>query len=398
VPHPQLYEWYSAPEIISFFGLENDMQRLCDNQWFIFSASAACLANIGEPKISYFERASTFCWVAQQFYHVNDGRFAPFLPIQAVGSSQENCTIHLFVRPAQAQKYLYAGQLQPCCRAEIPAQRSYGKAFFQLKPALPSAVWERLGGLRLGNLDFTAVDQALDRLRSPMTAEDRFGVLQQLVNYWHGPILPEDGMSDVEIGSSMPLPLPLRWWYRWAGKRTAVMSGQNIMRVPRDYEHRHRMLALEDGRLIFYVENQGVYQWSRLPHGDDPPVFGRWERKGRWAQEKITLSEHLILMCLFEAVSCHAKYGASITWLSEDRLDEIVKNIPPVAIRPWRWLGTRFFVGQGVFVLAAENRNPKEKYRAGEKKYYSVHVSAKTEHPLQFLKPFLDDKWEYVAI
>lgn len=63
-------------------------------------------------------------------------------------------------------------------------------------------------------------------------------------------------------------------------------------------------------------------------------MFGRWECKGRWAREKITLSEHLFLMCLFEAVFCHAKYGASIAWLEEDRFNGIIKNIPPLAIRP----------------------------------------------------------------
>jgi hypothetical protein len=398
VSHPRLYEWYSTAEVIPFFGLQNEIQCLCDDQWLISSSSVACLANIGEPpNTSHFEKASTFCWVAERLYHVSDGGFATFLPTQVIGSSQKNYPIHLFVRPSRAEKYLYVGQLESCCRTERPGRLGHGKAFFRLKPALPSAVWEQLGGLRLGNSDFAGVDQALDRLRYPMTAEDRFEVLQQLVHYWHGPIAPKDGMSDAEIGS-MPLPLPLRWWYRWAGKRTEVMSGQNILLVPRDYERRHLMLALKDRRLLFYVENQGVYQWSTLPCGGDPPVFGRWERKGRWAQEKITLSEHLILMCLFDAVSCHAKYEASIAWLEEEKLDDIITNIPPVPIRPWRWLGIRFYVGQGVFLCAAENRSPKEKYRAGERRYYSVHVGAKTEHPLQFLKPFLDDKWEYVAI
>ena len=397
--HPQLYEWYSAEDVRAFLDPQSEVQRLCDDQWLVSSTSAACLTNIGEPpKNSHFENASTFCWVAERLYHASDATSAHFLPAQVISSSKNNPPIHLFVRPLQAEKYLYAGQLQPCGRMEMPGKRSHGMALFGLNPALPSAVWERLGGLRFGNLDFAELDRALDRLRQPMTAEERFSVLQQLVNYWHGPIRPEDGMSDAEIGSSMPLPLPLRWWYRWAGKRTEIMSGQNILLVPRDYEHRYRMLGLKDGRLLFYVENQGVYQWSTLPHGDDPPVFGRWERKGRWAREKITLSEHLILMCLFEAVFCHANYGASIAWLEEERLDEIVKNIPPLAIRPWRWLGLRFFVGQGAFVCAGENRNPKKKYHPGEKRYYSVWVGAKTEYPLQFLKPFLDDKWEYIAI
>ena len=43
-------------------------------------------------------------------------------------------------------------------------------------------------------------------------------------------------------------------------------------------------------------------------------------------------------------------------------------------------------------MCAAENGEDKGK------KHYSVNVAAKTEHPLQFLKPLLDDSWEYVAL
>jgi hypothetical protein len=29
---------------------------------------------------------------------------------------------------------------------------------------------------------------------------------------------------------------------------------------------------------------------------------------------------------------------------------------------------------------------------------YSVWIGAKTEHPLQFLKPFINKEWEYIAV
>ena len=106
-------------------------------------------------------------------------------------------------------------------------------------------------------------------------------------------------------------------------------------------------------------------------------------------------------MCLFEAVMCRADYGASVAWLEEDKLAAIVRHTPPLAILPWRWLGTRFFAGQGAFVCTAENGEGKpygrKRIRSGEKKYYSVHIGAKTAAPLRFLKPLIDDKWEYVA-
>jgi hypothetical protein len=133
-----------------------------------------------------------------------------------------------------------------------------------------------------------AIDRALDRLRQPTTVHDRLAILQELIEFWHGPIRPEDGMTDAEMTSQL-LPLPLRWWYRFAGKRSEIMSGQNILFVPRDFQNKHRMLRIMNGRLFFYVENQGVYQWSTQLEGDDPPVFGRYEGRGRWAKEGVTL-------------------------------------------------------------------------------------------------------------
>jgi hypothetical protein len=239
--------------------------------------------------------------------------------------------------------------------------------------------------------DVTSLDRSLDQLGSPTTVHDRLDVLRQLVNFWHGPIRPEDGMSDVEIGG-VPLPLPLRWWYRWAGKRNDVLSGQNFLFVPRDYRNKYRVLAVRDGRLRFYVENQGVYEWATLPNGDDPPVFGRYGLKGRWAQEQVTLSEHLILMCLFELMTRHNGYGATAAWLDAKRLEAIVTHIPPLAIAPWRWMGAKFFAGRGAFMCTALNG------KSGSEKQYSVWIAAKTEQPLQFLKPLLDHAWEHVAV
>ena len=239
--------------------------------------------------------------------------------------------------------------------------------------------------------DIAALDHALDRLRQPTTVHDRLDLLRHLVEFWHGPIRPEDGMTDAEM-TSQPLPLPLFWWYRFAGKRAEIMSGQNILFVPRDFQNKYRMLRVTNRRLFFYVENQGVYQWSTLQHGDDPPVFGRYEGRGRWAKEGVTLSEHLILMCLFEAVMCHAEYQASASWLAEDKLREITRTIQPLAVGPWRWTNTTFFARGGAFMCTA--RYP----LANGTKEYSVWIGGKAPEPLQFLRPLLDESWEHVAL
>jgi len=241
---------------------------------------------------------------------------------------------------------------------------------------------------RPGDTDCASVDLALDRLRQPTNVHDRLRILEQLVNYWHGPIRPEDAMSEADLGG-LPLPMPLRWWYRWAGKRSEILGRQNRLLVPRDFEHRYNMLRINNGRLCFYDENQGVYQWSTERTGDDPPVFGRYEGKGRWAYERTTLSEHLILACLFEAITCHAKYRAWVSWLDEDTLAALSQRVPPLAIGPWRWCVTSFFGRDGAFMYAAPNGE------VNGRRGYSVQIGAKTEYPLQFLKPFLNDDWDY---
>jgi hypothetical protein len=61
--------------------------------------------------------------------------------------------------------------------------------------------------------EFGLTDQALDRLRGPTTVQERLGVLQELVQFWHGPIGPGDGMDDAELaGIREPLPREGHSW------------------------------------------------------------------------------------------------------------------------------------------------------------------------------------------
>jgi hypothetical protein len=258
----------------------------------------------------------------------------------------------------------------------------------ELQPALDISGWLPFEGLRPGKLKFDSVDQALDRLRQPTLIEDRLSVLQHVVNYWHGPIRPKDGMTEAELAGSC-FPAALHWWYRWAGRRSTIVSGQNFLFAPRGEHGQPFML---DDRLFFYVENQGVYHWATLAGGDDPPVFGRYNDNEPWEAEGIKVTEHLILACLFEAVMRHARFQAAAAWLDEDQFAAVVNQIPPLAIPPWRWIEAKFFARNGAFMCATD-----QGLHEG-KRWYSVNVGAKTERPLQFLKPLLDKSWEYVSI
>ena len=233
---------------------------------------------------------------------------------------------------------------------------------------------------------------SLRKMRGPTNLAQRTDVLKRLVEYWHGPIGSNDGFTEDEL-TGLHIPTALRAWYLWAGKRREIMSGQNFLLLPKHDRGTYGGLYQKDGRLICYQENQCVYQWATLEDGDDPPVYGRYDDADPWTEEGISVSEHLILACLFEAILGHCRYGASVAWLREDKVTEIATSISPLAIAPWRWnYPMRFYGRNGAFMYTASNGEA-----AGEKGM-SVWIGAETEHPLQFLRTYLDKGWEYVSV
>jgi hypothetical protein len=383
---PKLYERYHRKDVIAHFGSEADTRSLCDGQWVLFPDVVLCFADVGEPpRVSHFSNGGQFCWVADKPYRVSDDKDVKFVPRVVVGGHAGGRTIHLFVRSRGSDHYLYVGKLGPSYVQIHGVGKPHGAARFRLSPALPSEVWMGLGGLHPGDLDHAAIDAALDRLRNPVNVEERLWVLRQLVDYWHGPIRPEDAFSRQEL-EGLTIPYPLRWWYGWGGRPKNIMSGQNFLLDP-------DKLKVRDDLLEFYVENQYCYQRGTLLEGDDPPVFGRSETSNPWKPEGITLSEHLTLASLFEAVIAHSPYGASAAWLDGTVIDRIAEQVPPIPVGPWHWGGsTRFYARGGAFMFTMSNGVIDG--RPGG----SVWIGAKTEHPLRFLKPFIHKDWDYVAV
>jgi hypothetical protein len=234
------------------------------------------------------------------------------------------------------------------------------------------------------------VDRTLALLKDSTASETRFTVLQEVVRYWHGPIKDEDGLTGDEL-KGLPLPEPLLKWYRWAGRRSEIMSGQNFLFSPRERQYDFRKLRLDGDRLLFQIENQGVYEWATLPEGEDPPVFGRYNGES-WEREAVSLSEHLILTCLFEAILCHAPYAASNAWIKPDQLNAITESLELVAIPPWRWPGaTRFYAGRGAFLCASDC---KIRGAAGS----SIWIGAKNRDSLRSLSEHVDQTWGHVDL
>jgi len=385
---PVLYARYERHDAIALFGSESKARSLCDGQWLVFADAVVCLTLLGEPpKMSHFEKASRFCWVAGKPFRVRRHEYITFVPDEVIGNNGKTPKrpIYLFVQPPASPKYVYVGRLEPSYMQEVTQGNpdNFGKAYFHLDPTLPSEVYQDLGGYDPGDTNHAELDRLLGSLDAETSKEHRLEVLKHLVEYWHGPIGPSDGYSAEEL-EGIALPETLRSWFQWAGKRDGIMSGENRLLAPGESE-------MKDGLLVFYVENQWCYEWGTLPEGDDPPVFGR-EPGNRWEPEGLRLSEHLVLACMYEAITCHARYGAYNEWLPQDRIEQIVQHIPALPLNPWGWLGeTRFFAHAGAFmhVMVFDN---------GEENGGSVMIGAKTEHPLAFLKPMIDGLWEYVSV
>ncbi len=231
-----------------------------------------------------------------------------------------------------------------------------------------------------------SLDDALSRLDSESTTDQRLALIGQLVEFWEGPLRISDGYTEDDLNGKA-LPIPLRRWFRLAGRRQELMSGQNFLIEP------DKLKIDQDGRLVFYVENQGVYLWSTTSQGDDPLVEGRFNDTNTWEEEGMPLSEFLIGAFLFQAIM-QAPFGAALGWAEPKTLDRLAKTIPPLPLVPWRWPSypSRFYARKGAFMFAAANNDNQGN------KAFSIWIGAKTGEPLAILKEIVDDTWDHVAL
>jgi hypothetical protein len=290
-----LYDWYEREQVIALFGLASEARQVCNGEWLLSPNICRCLTTIGE-NASRFNAATKFVWVSAEPYHGGDP--TAFVPSEARGANAQGRRLFLFVRYGTSPKYRYIGALSSARSIRHASCHANGYAEFDVSPALPSAIWSETGVFDPGDTNHGRIDAVLDRLRDQTSSAERMEVLQRLVEYWYGPIRPNDGFTDAEL-EGIRMPASLRNWYRWAGKRSEIMSGQNFLLMPKS-DKTHQGLYVNDDRLVFYHENQYVYQWATLDDGDDPKVFGRYQDTDPWEQEEITVSEHLILACIFE--------------------------------------------------------------------------------------------------
>ena len=213
------------------------------------------------------------------------------------------------------------------------------------------------------------------------------GTLNAFIEAWHGVRRPEYGIPPEQL-AGRSLPGPLRAFYELAGRWPGLI-GQNRLLQPAELE-------VVDGRVLFYVENQGVWLWAAAREGDDPAVWSRENSPGApWEPEGEPLSRFLLQLVLFEAMWA-ATEGASAACLTAEELRLAVRPLRPLSLAPWRWPSypSRFYAGEGVIALAGPNPSV---WGTQPPDRYSLFLSARRTEALAYLAPLVGDAWEYYS-
>ena len=246
----------------------------------------------------------------------------------------KSAPLHLFLR--RKEKVLYLGTAE-LLRQGRPAKDGY-KLAFGLRDPLDEAVWRDL--VSQANLALPPpAEETVALLTTKSTTEERLSAMRVFVERWYGPATT----PPPEIA---PMPRPLGALHEAvAGHRVFV---QNRL-VPPDRVQRGE----EPDKLVFYLENQGVWTWATDPQGEDPPVYVRSNERGApWQRESDSLSSFLIQVLLLEA-TFGAPFGASHDGLDARAMAKLTKKVKPLAIAPWSSTRTRFFGSGGVIAFAS---------------------------------------------
>jgi hypothetical protein len=252
--------------------------------------------------------------------------------------------------------------------------KSYAKARFGLREMLPRDLWLEAWRAAVG--EPTPTQPPIEDIRTlgpTSTASDRLRALRTFVERWY------DVRAEPPASSSRNprVPGPLRELHRiLAGAPDAI--GQNILLGIDE-------LVPDEGRLIFFRECQGVFEWATEPNGDDPPVWIR--NDGSWTPVDAPLSGFAIQMVLAEAITC-SPCGAW-TIVSEPTAQRLLSRLEPLPLGEWMWPpGTARFYARGSALAqiwtsggALEN----------------VSLAARDPRDLDFAEDLIDASWDRVA-
>ena len=216
---------------------------------------------------------------------------------------------------------------------------------------------------------------------------------------WYGPRRGTAGRS-----SSTHVPLPLRQIYELVGLWPEAIVQNHLLAPPEFADIKKEDWAdveVEDERLVFYVENQGVCRWAtEAEHVDDARVWIRGSLLGgdlfEWTLEEPPLSRFLLQLLLFEAVM-GSQTGASAAWLEWPLVDQAVAPLKRLPFGAWRWptYPTHFYVGERIIAVAGPNPGSGESEQSAGQA--SLTIGALDDEALAYLDEIVDDSWEWFS-
>jgi hypothetical protein len=176
--------------------------------------------------------------------------------------------------------------------------------------------------------------------------------LERFLVRWYGP--PDQPAVPPPTGS-MAVPRPLRDYHELTSRWSGPVAVQNHLLGPDEVQ-------VQDGKLVFWVENQSVWLWACDRAGVDPLVFDRENEPGTpWQPTGAALSEFLLQVAVFEAVM-GARLFAAAADLTPAQLAAALAPLRPLPMSAWRWPAGehRLYAGPGLLAFAGPNPGPGE--------------------------------------
>jgi hypothetical protein len=196
---------------------------------------------------------------------------------------------------------------------------------------------------------------------------------------WYGSRVPRGPFV-----STPSIPEPLAELQALAKERHGLFVQNQLLPVDE--------LESVDGRLIFYVENQGNWVWACDQDRDDPVVWSRSnDPGGPWQAEREPLSRFLLQVVLFEG-SVGAPHGAMTAMLTIDELQPVLEPMKRLDLGAWRWPAepTWFYAGSDTIAVV----NPNDGSMPAFPSTFDIVIGARSSEGLAYLETAKTRPWD----
>ncbi|MER5429652.1 hypothetical protein [Streptomyces sp. NPDC002588] len=210
---------------------------------------------------------------------------------------------------------------------------------------------------------------------SYLAPTDNQGLLRFLRRWYGAPAVP-----NVRLGESPGVPRELVEWHeisaRWGG---LIASHNYAIPLPE--------LSTEDGKIPFWVENQGTWVWAFDPNNEDHSVYEREpsDEPTPWKCTGERLSEFLIHATVVEAImgapASKVAQGVQVDWLwSQEGISEF-----PFPAWNWPTRDSRILFGESWLALI----HPSDAPEAG----HDITLAAVAPEDLEWAENATGIKW-----